>query len=161
LFFLAPNGEGTSLKPSYNALMRVLPFVFASILFSLLLAGCSSKPTLVGDWEGTLTVGAATVAMGVNFGNDGKLDIKQSVGAQGSTQKGTYVAEEKEIKATITALESASLPKGMIDAANSNLAKTPQKMTFTLKWKDADTINITQQGAPAPLNVPITLKRKK
>ena len=42
---------------------------------------------------------------------------------------------------------------------NAALAKNLRPITFTLVWKDPDTVAVTQQGAPAPVNVVIALKR--
>jgi hypothetical protein len=99
--------------------------------------------------------------MGFTFNADGTVAVTQTSGGQGGTQKGKYKADEKSFTMTPTSIESAALPKAAIDQLNAALAKNPTPVTFTLEWKDADTIAVTQQGAAAPLNVPITLKRKK
>ncbi len=95
------------------------------------------------------------------FGGDGTVQIVQTAMGQSSTQKGTYTSDEKQFTITATSVESATMPKAVLDQVNSMLQKTPRKMTFDCTWKDNDTIAITQRDAPAPMNEPITLKRKK
>ena len=133
------------------------------ILTSLCIAGCNSKPSLVGDWSGNLGVSNVTLDMSFHFNQDGTVSVSQSAGGMGSTQKGTYKEDEKEKTVTITAtsMESPSIPKAQLDKINELLAKQPQTATFDLEWKDSDTIAIKQRGARPPLDSHITLKRKK
>lgn len=133
----------------------------ALALLAIALASCSSKPTLIGEWIGNLTLQGVTVDMSFAFKADGTLAVTQTANGQGSTQKGTYKEEEKSFTMTPTSVESAAIPKATLDQLNADLAKNSKPITFTLEWKDADTIAVTQQGAPAPVNVPITLRRKK
>lgn len=141
--------------------MKARCFCFSVVVAALMFGGCKSKPTLVGDWNGTLAVQGATVTMDLRFGGDGTLAVTQSVGGQTSTQKGTYKEMEKSFTMTPTSIEAANLPKETLDKVNAEMAKNPKAVTFTLEWKDPDTIAITQQGAPPPLDVAVTLKRKK
>lgn len=134
-----------------------------SAIFAVLLvgSGCKSKPTLVGEWTGNATIQSVAIDMTFTFGADGTLSVAQSANGQKSSQKGTYKEEEKSFTMTLTSVDAPGGPKAMIDGVNAELAKNPKKVTFTLEWKDADTISVTQQGAQPPLNVAFTLKRKK
>jgi hypothetical protein len=134
---------------------------FLLLAVGLAALGCKSKPSLVGDWSGTFSVQGVEVNAEFKFGGDGTVQIVQTAMGQSSTQKGTYTSDEKQFTVTETSVESATMPKAMLDQVNSTLQKTPRKLIFDCTWKDNDTISITQRDAPAPMNLPITLKRKK
>ncbi|MEQ1932570.1 MAG: hypothetical protein ABL962_01635, partial [Fimbriimonadaceae bacterium] len=72
-----------------------------------------------------------------------------------------YVEEEKQFILTVTGMESPKMTAEQLKAMNESIAKTPTKITFTVVWKDDDTVEVNQVGAMAPYNVPITLTRKK
>ena len=128
--------------------------------FALVLAhGCKSKPTLVGSWSGNIQVMGAAVDLNFEFFKDGKLSVKQTAMGQTSTQKGDYKAEEKSFSFKPTSVDSPSLSKEASEKLNGQIKSHNKTVVFTLEWKDGDTINVTQQGAPAPLNTAITLKR--
>ena len=141
--------------------MNTRSLVVAIVAALLLASGCKSKPTLVGEWTGTMPIQGFSVDTKFVFGADGTLAVIQTMGGQGSTQKGTYKEEEKTFTVIPTSFETPSLSKATLDQLNAALAKNAKPMTFTLVWTDADTIVVTQQGAPVPLNLAITLKRKK
>lgn len=143
--------------------MRRLPFypLILAAIGALALAGCSSKPTLVGDWTGSIAHMGMAVSMDFSFSSDGNLTLKQSAGPGSSTVKGPYKELEKTFTFTPTSMESPVLDKATLKALNDEMAKTKQTVTFNLKWKDADTVSVAQQGAQPPLDKPVELKRKK
>jgi hypothetical protein len=80
---------------------------------------------------------------------------------QSSTQKGEYKEAEKSFTFKPSSIESPSINKEAAEKINSQIKSANKTITFAVEWKDADTINVTQQGASAPMNVAFTLKRKK
>lgn len=141
--------------------MRTLRPLLVLATAVLLASSALAKPTLVGTWSGTLTVQGVKVDMVMTFGRDGILALKQTVKGQGSTQKGKYKEGKTSFTMTPTSIEAKNVPKATLDSMNANMAKNPTTVTFTLEWKGADTIMISQQGAQPPLNAKITMKRKK
>lgn len=123
--------------------------------------GCKAKPSLVGTWTGSLQVQGVGLDLSLRFENGGTLAFTQTAAGQTSTQKGLYKELESSFTFSPTAVESPGLPKESIDQINAALAATPQTVTFSLEWKDPDTIVVAQQGAPSLLAAPITLKRSK
>ena len=99
--------------------------------------------------------------MTVKFGGDGTLSIKEFVGAQGGTSKGTYKADEKSLTFTLSSVEGTGIPREKVDEQNAALAMSPKTTNFSLEWKNEDTILITEIDAPPGQDKAITLRRKK
>lgn len=141
--------------------MKPIGFAFLFIAALLLGFGCKSKPTLVGDWTGSMSVQGVSVDLDFNFGADGTIAVTQSAGGKGSTQKGTYKSEEMTFTMIPTSVESVAVPKATLDQLNAAIAKNPKPVVFDFVWKDDDTISVKQQGAQPPGDLAIVLKRKK
>lgn len=137
-----------------------LHWILAIVLALVVAAGCKGKPTLVGDWTGTITVQTLEVAMDFHFDKDGTLKLTQSVMGKNSSQMGTYKEEEKSFSMTATSMEAPDLPKAMVDKVNEDLKKNPKTVTFDLVWKDENNIEVSQREARPPLDQKIVLKRK-
>lgn len=131
-------------------------FVFAAAL--VVGGGCKSKPSLVGTWKGSMSISSATVEMEMNFGKDGVLAFTQSAGGQTSIQKGAYKESEKSFTFTPTTMESPTLPKEQLDKINQAMSGKSRTSTFTLEWKDSDTIVISDPSSV--INTPFTMKRQ-
>lgn len=136
----------------------LLQLIIAMLFLSL---GCKSKPTLVGDWTGTMSAQGVSVELDFNFGADGTISVMQSANGKGSTQRGTYKSDDKSFTMIPTSVESAAIPKESLDQLNAAIAKNPKPVVFTLVWTNDDTITVNQQGAQPPGDVAIILKRKK
>lgn len=132
-----------------------------TLLVILILAACGSKPTLEGNWNGSIDFQGLAVELEYRFSPDGELELRQSANKKVSTQKGKYAWKEGEKTFTFTPVSlQAEGDPALIRMVNEEMAKNPKTYTFELTWIDSSTINVKQQGAMAPLDSVITLRRK-
>lgn len=125
------------------------------------LVSCKSKPTLIGTWTGSMPVQGVDVSMTFRFGSDGTLALTQTAAGQTSVQSGLYKELEKSFTFTPKAMEGAHIPKTTLDQMNAMIATNPQTVTFSVEWKDSDTVVVAQEGAASAVATPMTLKRGK
>lgn len=125
----------------------------AAIASAFLLAGCASKPTLVGTWE----VAGAMTPMTMTFEDGGKFKAKVDAdlptgGKLNFTGNGTWKVEENTLTTTGTDYTAEGLPalaKTMLDS------QWKRTITYTLEWKGNDEISAQAE------NQALTFVRKK
>ncbi|MBI5705914.1 MAG: hypothetical protein HZC36_02870 [Armatimonadetes bacterium] len=137
-----------------------LQWLLAIVLALAVSVGCKGKPSLVGDWTGSITVQTMQVGMDFHFDKDGTVKLTQDVMGRKSAQMGNYKESEKSFTFTATSMEAPDLPKAMVDKVNEGLKKDPKTVTFDIVWKDENSVEISQREATPPLDQKIALKRK-
>ena len=120
--------------------------VLALIVVGVVMAGCNQKPSLVGNWKGSMTVQGQTVESTSTITAD-KITSKFSVMGQSLTLVQSYTATEKEITSTIEEMKMEGnvppMAKQMFDQAKG------QKSTMTYTFKDNDTLEMSGSGQTA------------
>ena len=125
-----------------------VPALTLSLLFStLVLAGCASKKSIVGKWQGAVTQRGGTMNTTFEFTPDGK----ENVGLQGNmgamamnmSASGTYTVASGNLTQTLTSMtfggKTVPIPAGQAQ---------PQTNAFTL---DGDHLTLTNPSSKQSL----------
>lgn len=125
----------------------------------LVLAGCGSKPTLVGKWSIPVDKVPDLVA---DLTADGKAGVKGTYSGISLTANGTWQSTED---ALTVKLEKVNIPEEM--KAFESLYKEQEKkllvpITMSFEWINPDEVKVTPpSGASELFNRPFTMKRLK
>jgi len=135
---------------------RITALGFAA---ALIIVGCQSKPSLVGDWTASQTTQNMTATTEWSFKDGGKMTMKTEAMGQKMTVEGDYTLEEKKLTMTPTKFDIPGLPAEVA----KQLEKEKKPTSFTVEFKSADEVVISpEKGGAGPTGgQSMTLKRKK
>ncbi|HMS56028.1 MAG TPA: hypothetical protein PKA27_11570 [Fimbriimonadaceae bacterium] len=138
--------------------MRKLLFLVPAII----IVGCSSKPTLVGEWSATPE--GSPQAQTFTFESGNKVKMASNMMGQNFILHGDYKEEAASLSITPQKLETPGLDASLQKQVDSAFAAQKGKpMSFSLKWISADEAELTPttNANPAVPSTKVVMKRTK